>query len=752
MTMRYSRSAVAGLLVCGIWVLSAEAETKVNQEIEVGLQDVNINNPEAKFQEYKDVPQGIVLPRYKLDVEAPNYEMSLDAKNVAQEDQSFDLMYDRNGKLNFTAGWNQTPHRWSNTSRTLYNETSPGVYELPDDLQQYFQAHPGTAPWWNSTTGMPAYLANAHEQDLMVRRDKLSAGLGGALTESLGLSFNFFQEKKFGNQLTPLALGRSYLTELARSVDETVYDSVLSLHYNKKSTNIGLSYGLNIYENDKDSITWDSTKRFTDQFVTGTTHTSPGTASSRGRAAMQPDNIAHNARFNAGFDLSSHARVTADVTYTRMEQNEKLLPYSINSSMTYTSGALTKRADDPANLPSVKAETVMNLWVQDYQLASRFDMVSFGVKARSEQLGNNAKEMTFEGHNVIDQEWSTATDETTRFAYRKHALTGYFDWNILRPLMVGADYTQDIVNRTHREYAETSEATWVGRVDYHPISWIQFRGRYNHAKRDAKDFEIEDFMSSTTTFAENPGIRRYDISARVRNAGDLKMDVSKGPVVVALNGALGHDKYKQGENNLADPSQPVSSNNQSKQYGLLENRVASGGVDFSLDLARETAISTYYQFSQIRGVQRQNQNTGATVAQNAADDFTVETNDRYDVVGVGLDSTPVEKISFHLGYDLSYSRGAMEYKELGSAVSAKKSLPETVSSKQDYSIKGEYKATKSISFSLGYLFELYNVKDFAQDNVPLASGQAEAQTNIMLGDSSMDYKAHIITALAKYKF
>ena len=158
----------------------------------------------------------------------------------------------------------------------------------------------------------------------------------GALTDSIGLSFNFSKEKKFGNQLTPLGLGRSYLTELARSVDETVYDSVLALTYNNKSTTLGLSYGLNLFENDKEAITWDSSKRLTVRFVTGTTHASPGTASSRGRAAMQPDNVAHNARLNAGFDLSPHARLTADVTYTRMEQNENLLAYSINSSMTYT--------------------------------------------------------------------------------------------------------------------------------------------------------------------------------------------------------------------------------------------------------------------------------------------------------------------------------------------------------------------------------------------------------------------------------
>ncbi|MBK8872083.1 MAG: MtrB/PioB family outer membrane beta-barrel protein [Elusimicrobia bacterium] len=754
MTKQRVITAVAGVLVGGFWAWTAQAETKVSQEIEVGLQDVNINNPEAKFEEYKDIPQGIVFPRYKLDVEAPTYELSLDAKKVTQEDQSFDLSYDRNGKLSFTAGWDQTPHRWSNTSRTLYNETSPGVYEIPDNIQADLQTSTTTAYWWSK---MPGYLAGAHEQDLMVRRDKLSAGIGGTLTESIGLSFNFSQEKKFGNQLTPLALGRNYLTELARSVDETVYDSVVSFNYSQKATTVGLTYGLNLYENEKDSITWDNSKKNTDWFVNGNTHTGAGTASKQGRAAMQPDNLAHNARLNVGFDLSSHSRFTADVRYTRMEQNETLLPYSINSSMTFTSNGVTNiKADDPSVLPSQDAETAMDLWVQDYQLINRFKVFSYGVKARSEQLASKSKEITFAGHTVLDQEWNTTPEETSRFSYRKHGLTGYMDWTVLRPLTLGVDYTKDFAHRTHREYTETTEDSWVGRLNYTPVSWVQMRGRYNNAYRNAKEFEIHDYMSNATTFNENPGIRRFDIGERVRNAGDLKVDAWKGPVTLSLNGGLGHDKYKPGEENLSNPRVAISTSNQNKQYGLLENRVANAGVDLYCSLTGGIGISTFYQYSQVRGVQRQNQNTtpgnSPVVNQDTAYDYTLNTNDRYDVVGVGLDTPPILSTTFHLGYDLAYSRGVMEYSELGSALAAKKSVPETVSSKQDYSIRGEYKATKSLSLSLGYLFELYNIKDFAQDNVPLATGQAVSQTNVNLGDSSLDYKAHVITFLTKYKF
>jgi hypothetical protein len=154
---------VAGLLVSAAWTLSASAETKIAQEIEVGLQSVDLNNPEAKFQEYKDVPQGLFIESYTLDVDAPKYDLSLDAKSITEEDRSATLSYDRGGKLWLNAGWDQTPHRWSETSRTLYTKTSPGVYELPDEIQDFFQTNTGGTNWWNNIHG---YLDDAHEEKL----------------------------------------------------------------------------------------------------------------------------------------------------------------------------------------------------------------------------------------------------------------------------------------------------------------------------------------------------------------------------------------------------------------------------------------------------------------------------------------------------------------------------------------------------------------------------------------------------------
>jgi MtrB/PioB family decaheme-associated outer membrane protein len=737
---RLTRLTAGLLFVAGVPLL---AETKVSQEIETGVQSVDINNPEAKFQEYKEVPNGIIIENYRMDVDSDKYDMSLNINKVRQEDQSASLEYDRGGKLWLNAAYNQTPHLWSNTSRTLYTEEIPGVLILPDALQDYFQTNSGNnnTLWLND---MPSYMDAAHTQKLYTRSDKSSLNLGGAVAQGLSVDLNVSQEKKNGHQLHSFAMGRSAVIEFAKPVDQTVYDSSLALNYGSKGLNLGFTYGLNLFENDVQDLTWDNSKRLTD--ASGNQGRGDGT--SRGRGSLQPDNLAHNAQFAAGVDLPVKSHLDAEVSYTLMKQNEELLPYTINSAL----GAST------TTLPSNTADQQHRLWVQNYNLSNRIlDSLKFGVNLRSEQLGNDSKEIQFDGHNFLDNNWLTDLDKTHRLAYRKLNLGAYADWSILRSLTLGADVNQETVNRTHREFEETDETTLTGRLNYVPVSWFKVYSRYVYADRQAKDFDLHHYFFDSTTpteAQENQGIRRYDIAARVKNAGDIQVQTWKGPISVVLGGGLGHEKYKSGDGQLYNPYVAIDGDNQNKQYGLLETRSSSANMDILWDISKMIGVSAYYQVNLIKNTSRQNQNDVSPfdVLQDTGEDYTLVTNDRYDTVGLDVDLAPTQRTKVQLGYDLAYSRGAMDYKDLGSVVSTAQSLPETIISKQNYKIKGSVTASKDVTVSLGYLFEIYNVKDFANDNVPLIAGGDSGQTNILLGDSSQDYKAHVVTLIAKYKF
>ncbi|MBP8003647.1 MAG: MtrB/PioB family outer membrane beta-barrel protein, partial [Elusimicrobia bacterium] len=113
--MKRIHTLVAAAFLAGV-VGAAPLAAETNQSVEVGLQDVSQNQAEAKFEEYKDVPQGLVFEEYALDVNAANYDLDVKLENLFYDDQSAALDYNRKGKLWFKAGWDQAPHRWGESA------------------------------------------------------------------------------------------------------------------------------------------------------------------------------------------------------------------------------------------------------------------------------------------------------------------------------------------------------------------------------------------------------------------------------------------------------------------------------------------------------------------------------------------------------------------------------------------------------------------------------------------------------------
>lgn len=753
-----STKVLAGILL-PLGVSALWAEVHVSQEITAGVQGVSQTNPEAKFEEYRDVPQGVVIDHYTLTGESDKFDIKFNAKNIQRADQSAEFGF-RAGKMDLGLSYDQLPHRWSNVSQSFYTESSPGVFLLPDGMQATVRAATsGTAAtartnWFNVMQS--TFVGFAHTQELSTQQAKTGANLGYALSDALSLKLGFFQEKKNGHKLQAFAFGRNYSTELARPIDQTVFDSSLKLVYDTKKVNLGFGFGLNLYHNDISSIIWDNTKRDTDQFITN--NDPEGRNSKQGRAALQPDNLAHTTSFSGGLDVTKAVRVDADVAYTRMLQNDDLMAYTINTKLSASTSTVGFDAFDPSTLPSRGAETDQRLWVQNYSLTTRptkMSTVRFGI--RSEQLGNNSKDIAFQGAAICDQQWSVASPsnntETERFSYRKLAYGANADIHPWRTLGLGADVTQESAHRTLREYGKTVDTTITGRVNFKPTSWSTVRGRYINANRVASEFEMEDYMigGSTWTFGELPGMRRMDLASRRRNAGDATVQAWTGPFSISLQGALGNDQYSPGEGPTSNPFVAISTTNQSKTYGLQENRTARAGADISWDVSDFLDVSAYYEYEHVRGVQRGNASSSPS-NQDTFNDWTAITTDRYDTAGTTIEVSPVQKILLTLGYELAHSRGATDLQELGATLATKQNPPETKTTKQDYSVKCDFQARSNVTISAGYLFEKYDVLDFATQNIPIIGGASASQTNIFLADSLMSYKANVLNLKVNYKW
>ncbi len=721
---------VAGLLIASSFFTPILAETKIHQEGGVGVQGVTVNTSEAKFEEYGEVPNGPFMDYYFMDVDAPNYDLSFETLRPGLDNQSAELGYDRGGKLWFNAGYSQTPHRWANSSVTLYNETSPGVLSLPDGMQGTLQTNGNTTANWFSVMNS-TFAGLAHTEPLYVRGDKSAVNLGFSPAPRWVVNLDLSQEKKAGKQMNMFGFGRNYTVEMARTVDQMVYDSALGVDYSGKNLSMGMKYVFNSFKNDLDKLTFDSYRRATD--TSGNVGT--GVGPSKGQASVQPDNISHGFAANVGLALAAKTRFDADASYTLMRQNADLLPHTVNTALT------------PAALPEKSADATNHLWVQNYQLTHQLARdIALGARVRSEQLGDDSQHMDFGGHVAMDQTWTAGDWSTHRFGYRKTNMGLTMDWDLAKSWLLGVEAFNETANREMRNYKETSDDTVIGRLEFRPAPTLNVRGRYTNSYRDASDYEAPE--------ADIEGLRYFDIAARTRNAGDLQITGWKGSFSYGLNGGYLTDNYKSGEGLLNNEEGVlVSTNNVPQMYGLLHSKTASAGADLSLDVSKLIGLFGFYQFQWVQGVQRSNRSGGAPYTSDLEGVWEIQTTDRYDAVGAGMDLRPSERLKFALAYDLSHSRGAMDYLTVNVQNAATLTAPPaTVTTKQVYRLDGEVKASSNVTCTLGYAHERYDIEDFANQNLSLTTGQAAGHTNVTLADNSLDYKAHILSARLNVRF
>ena len=742
-TMTNALWKTAGLAVAAcLLAVPARSETTVSQEAEVGYQNRHQSGNEAKFEEYGEVPDGPVLKLYRMKLEKGGTEVEFKAKDVLQEQQSFKVLVNKDSKLKVKASWNQTPHLFSNDAHSPYVQSAPGVFVIPDTVK-------GTLGAANTTTFVNIVnTLDSGGMPLGFRRDEGSVSLSLAPSDSLKFSLSATEALKRGSKAKGASFGFSHVVELPEPIDYRIYSSNVGAEYNSKGVQLGFGYGFSSFKNDIEEMVWDNGKRSADRAASNAGYVA-GDQSAKGRMHLAPDNVAHNVSLNAGANLPFGSRVTASLSYGVMSQNQDLQPYTINSAIvrgsTGTPSDAPFTASDPRNLPTNKANAKMINLVQNYGVTSNpWQSLTLGVKFRSQMMDNRTSEVIFPGQVRFDQVWEGGNIENHAFQYRKTLVEGSAGYQVIQPVSIGLSYGVEWTDRDHREVTEQKEKPLAATTDIRPAEGFLIRGKFVNSKRQVDHFDVEDLNAGN----ELPGLRRFDLSERVRNQGGLSVQMSKGPVNLALSGSLRHDDYRAGPGDLTDGV----AGNQNQMYGLLEDRGKQAALDLGLDVNDRIGVSAFYDYEDARGLQRSNENA-AVLNQDGATDWTTRTIDRYHTAGLGLDIKKVkDRADIHFGYDLSQSKGSTELVALGSGHSGKPSLPDTKITKQDVTVKTDIKITDNLSLGLGYLYEKYDVTDWATENVPIASGQFAGQVNIYLADASRDYNAHVGTVMAKYKW
>jgi hypothetical protein len=267
-------------------------------------------------------------------------------------------------------------------------------------------------------------------------------------------------------------------------------------------------------------------------------------------------------------------------------------------------------------------------------------------------------------------------------------------------------YGIDRWEHTHRTTEGWQDNTARVSFDFVGNQWLTLRAQYKHIDRDVTDLSIH----SLEEMGMQPAARFYDEAAkkgyRTNLIAELMPTSSLG---VNFTWGKGKDDYEEG-----DPSQ---------EFGLLDNNNTawSGGLSYApsnkVNLGVDYGRETFEALQQSRNANPAPDPTWTDPNRNwtIANDETVNTFSAYVDLIQALAKTDVRAAYTYSDSDQAFTHGGPRIASLTTA-NQFVALPNVTNTWQQFTLDVSYSLSKNFGLGLYYLFEKFEVEDFATIN------------------------------------
>ncbi len=509
---------MTALLAMGLFVASSTAAA---QDVpastsggQVSFSALNVQDvSSAKFQEYRDVPDGLSLPLANIFSRSGTINLDVQGTNVRQGDQRYNGWL-KTEALDVSFDYNQIPHNMGNAGRSILSEVGPGVWAITSTLSRTL----GTAADTTLPTTLRTYtfyqsllaptFGAANNIDVSGTRKRGSAELDFSKKLPFGLAFTYMRELKSGYR--GAGGGGVYgavasVVEVPEPLNEITQDFGVRMEHNFPAGNVHARFNRNLYNDRLDSLTIDNPFQPVDAPYTAAVGAIPALGGgARARISTPPDNEASTG--NGGFmiKLARQTRIGGDVTFARLTQNAPYIPFTINSAILTPSGA---RADNLASLPQRSFNGKIDTTTLNVTFASR-PAPGVGLRAqyRSYDLTNKTQRIVIAGHaggNAPDRNWfasaPTAADPygpVTANVYdtTTRRFTASASYDIGGLTLEGQGRTAKLT-RTNREATSGKDYGFGFSALVHASEYVGVRGMVDRAKRTAEGHTTLGFQS-----------------------------------------------------------------------------------------------------------------------------------------------------------------------------------------------------------------------------------------------------------------
>ena len=735
----------------------AQGEQGERGRIEFGVRQIYGDRQSAKFNEYRDLPKGFFIRHSEWSFHNlldNTFFFTAQTRYSRNQDQSYLFDLGRHRKYHLELLWDQTPHVFTNTAKSFFVETSPGVFTVPGAVRSFLQSNPPTA---TNVASLQAVLDSAHLLDMSLRSDKGAGTFTFTPASDWTVQLGYSKEKKKGYR--PFGTTINSFTspiELPEPIDYRTHQVKTGAEYAIDRGGIQATYVGSIFNNEVSTLVWDNPFRTTDAFPAG---------GSRGRLDLYPDNNAHRLRFAGALNIPHSTRFMASIVPGWMRQNDPFLPFTINTAdpttATNPGPCPGKALTDVGCLPGQSLGGSKQTLAMNYTLTSKaIRNFPLTFRYRSYDYNNNTPSITFSQYISTDGSLSSAIvpRRSLPYAYDRKTLGLDASWDFLKNSDVKFLYEWERMDREHREVEQSTEHSVGAAFDLNPLNWLLFKASYRHSQRDPEEYEVneESFpQGEGTALGELHSLRKLDQAERTRHRAEALLQLT--PVDQFSFGAsygTTQDGYQKSGCIWLGYDQC---------YGLLKD--ISYNYTFELTYTPRSDLSLYAEYTREKYNYRQRSRQRTATNDNPNNDWETDRRDLVDVWATGVDASLLsDKVLFNAFWNLSAAKNRILTRALGTsgAPGTPTFLPVTAQNYPDTSNRWHQLVTTlrfplkgGFTPQLQYRYEKYDRVDFQLENVaqyPTLDPSSATAIYLGVGADIPGYDAHIVEASLEYRF
>lgn len=736
------------------WAQVEIGDYTIGGEAEVGGLPQSRTGKDARFEEYRDLRENVIVPQLQLIIggKKEDFYLHLDASEVGRDDQNYKLRVGRYGLLDMEFEWDQIPHLFSkDTARTPYAMTEGhttffSLFSKPSATTATTSC--ATSPicqWVNS---------NAHDVDL-----KLFNGIGRfnlRYTPTPGWTFtgtywsnHNIGERAFGT-LFASSPGSFNVTELTEPINYQTHNIELGGEYAGKGWSLGLKYTASLFNNANSNIVWDNPLNLTGVGAacvdSAVYNNAAGTGPCRGRLDLYPSNQAHTFTLSGAATLPFKSHFMGTASYGWRLQDDSFLPFTINSAI----------CPNPSTcFPSRRSlgGDVRPLMVNATLVNNFFERLNLKIYERFYDLGNHNKTVV-EPNGFISNDQGAfkspgvpVTPE--RFAYSKNNIGAEGAYEFTHWLSGKLSYGWERMHRQDREVSNTDEHSFGPTIDIKPSSAVLFRVSYKHFWRNSPDYQAAPDVDASNVS------RKFDEAARGRDKSSLFVQVAPWDrLMISAGFEFTKDRYLDailGTQNDINYSPSVGFVYTPSDWLKLFADYNWDRYDWLLHAEDRTSTVT----------QTPANSCFPNVAVGASRCWSSRGRDQVHTISLGSDMDLIPKLlGFRIQY--TYSNGRSEVHASGDpAGTPATNYPPVENQWHEVLARFEYKLTKNWTMKFGYYFNHATEQDKGVDimqpwmgNVDIfPTPNASTARSIFLGDQIKGpFTAHVGFVTLRFRF